>query len=76
MAGAAHPNAARLFVDFVLSKEGQELFRDLGKIPARSDVTPRIGIDRDKLRMIPPEEEAKTAYYGKLFDDLFVKRPK
>jgi iron(III) transport system substrate-binding protein len=76
MAGAAHPNAARLFVDFVLSKEGQELFRDLGKIPARKDVTPRIGIDRDKLRMIPPEEEAKTAYYGKLFDDLFVKRPK
>ena len=74
MAGAAHPNAARLFIDYVLSKEGQELFRDLGKIPARSDVTPRINIDRDKLRMIPPDEEAKTAYYGKLFDDLFVKR--
>jgi len=76
MAGAAHPNAARLFVDYVLSKEGQDLFRDLGKTPARSDVAPRTNIDRDKLRMIPPEEEARTAYYGKLFDDLFVKRTK
>src|SRR5207244_7406821 len=76
MAGAPHPNAARLFVDYTLSKEGQELFRDLGKIPARGDVTPRINIDRDKIRMIPPEEEAKTVYYGKLFDELFVKHVK
>jgi hypothetical protein len=37
---------------------------------------PRINIDRDKIRMIPPEEEAKTAYYGKLFDELFVKHVK
>jgi iron(III) transport system substrate-binding protein len=74
MAGAAHPNAARLFIDYVLSKEGQELFRNLGKIPARSDVVPKINIDRDKVRMIPPEESARTQYYAKLFDDLFVKR--
>ena len=74
MSGAAHPNAARLFIDYVLSREGQELFRNLGKIPARSDVTPKINIDRDKVRMIPPEEAARTTYYAKLFDDLFVKR--
>ncbi|MSP37168.1 MAG: extracellular solute-binding protein [Deltaproteobacteria bacterium] len=73
-AGAAHPNAARLFIDYVLSKDGQELFRNLGKIPARSDVTPKISIDRDKIRMIPPEEAARTQYYAKLFDYLFVKR--
>ena len=35
---AAHPNAARLFTDFALSKEGQEKLRDEGRIPARSDV--------------------------------------
>ena len=74
MAGAPHPSAARLFVDYVLSKEGQELFRKLGKIPARGDVVPRISIDREKVRMIPPEEEARTGYYAKLFDELFVKR--
>jgi hypothetical protein len=49
------------------------LFRSLGKIPARSDVTPTIKIDRDKIRMIPAEESARTAYYAKLFDNLFVK---
>ncbi len=74
MAGAAHPNSARLFIDYVLSREGQELFRNLGKIPARSDVAPKINIDRDKVRMIPPEESARTQYYAKLFDDLFIKR--
>jgi iron(III) transport system substrate-binding protein len=76
MAGATHPNAARLFIDYVLSREGQELFRNLGKVPARSDVTPKINIDRDKVRMIPPEETARTMYYAKLFDDLFVKQVK
>src|SRR5215470_5978467 len=37
---APHPNAARLFVDFVLSKEGQNLLRGLRRIPARPDVLP------------------------------------
>ncbi len=35
---ARHPNAARLFIDFALSKNGQEMLRDKGRIPARSDV--------------------------------------
>ncbi|HVO96395.1 MAG TPA: extracellular solute-binding protein [Terriglobales bacterium] len=76
MAGAPHPSAARVFVDYLLSKEGQELFRNLGKLPARSDVMPKYNIDRDKIRMIPPEEEARTGFYAKLFDDLFVKGTK
>ena len=37
---APHPNAAKLFVDFVLSKEGQNLLRSLRRIPARPDVAP------------------------------------
>jgi len=76
MAGAPHPNAARLFVDYTLSREGQELFRNLRKVPARNDVVPKFNIDRDKIKMIPPEEEARTGYYAKLFGDLFVKRMK
>ena len=35
---APHPNAARLFVDFVLSKEGQEIIVHYGRSSARSDV--------------------------------------
>ena len=35
---APHPNAARLFVDFCLSKEGQSVLVGVGKSSARSDV--------------------------------------
>ncbi len=35
-----HPNAALLFADFMLSREGQTVFRKAGYIPARPDVPP------------------------------------
>src|SRR5207247_4466817 len=35
---APQPNAAKLFVDFVFWKDGQNLLRGLRRIPARSDV--------------------------------------
>lgn len=35
---APHPNAGRLFVDFCLSKEGQNVLTGVGKSSARSDV--------------------------------------
>jgi len=43
MAGAkaSHPNAAKLFIDFTLSKEGQEKLWDFQRIPSRSDVEPK-----------------------------------
>ncbi len=37
---APHPNASRLFVDFVLSREGQMVFKKIGRIPARTEVEP------------------------------------
>lgn len=73
MSNAPHPNAARLVVEFAISKEGQTLMSKLGKVPGRSDVEPKIGVDRSKLRILTPEEEAKTAHYQKMFDDLFGK---
>lgn len=73
MANAPRPNAARLLVEFALSKEGQSLMSKLGKVPARGDVEPKIGVDRAKLRILPPAEEARTAHYQKMFDDLFGK---
>lgn len=39
-AKAPHPNAARLFYDFVISKEGQEMLRGFQRIPVRKDVEP------------------------------------
>lgn len=37
-ASAPHPNAARLFVDFVLSKEGQTAIKNLGGVVSRMDI--------------------------------------
>ena len=35
-----HPNAGLLFIEFALSKEGQEVFQKAGYVPARPDVPP------------------------------------
>jgi len=39
-ANAPNPNSARLFVDFLLSKEAQGLMRERFRIPSRPDVPP------------------------------------
>ena len=41
MDGAPHPAAARLFVDFFLSRKAQKLFLDQGHIPLRGGIIPR-----------------------------------
>lgn len=35
-----HPHAAKLFIDYILSKEGQEVMRGLGRNTTRTDVDP------------------------------------
>src|SRR6185369_6931467 len=39
-AKAPHPNAGKLFIDYLLSKRGQELIRSLNRIPDRIDTPP------------------------------------
>ena len=39
-AKASHPNASKLFIDFVLSEEGQKLLVGFRRIPVRKDVKP------------------------------------
>jgi ABC-type Fe3+ transport system substrate-binding protein len=38
--GAPHPNAAKAWIEFWLTKEGQELLAEWGNSPARADVRP------------------------------------
>jgi ABC-type Fe3+ transport system substrate-binding protein len=38
--GSAHPNAGLLFVEFMTSKEGQQIFQKANYLPARADVPP------------------------------------
>jgi len=46
-AKAQHPNAAKLFADFMLSEEGQKVIASFGRVPTRRGVTTDIqGLDK------------------------------
>ena len=46
-ARAAHPNAAKLFVDFMLSEDGQKIIASFGRVPTRIGVPIAVqGIDK------------------------------
>jgi iron(III) transport system substrate-binding protein len=70
-ANAPHPNASRLFVDFVLSREGQMVFKKIGRIPARIEVEPDPpGLIRGlKLHIIGTEGSLQGTI--KLYKELF-----
>src|SRR5207247_6119819 len=73
--GAPHPNAARVFVDFMLSREYAEWrVQALGNTPAPADVTPRP-LDEHKLQFAaddraerPITEGLQWGIASKLFD--------
>lgn len=51
---AQHPEAAKKFVDFLLSRKGQELVRSQGYIPGRKDIPLPAGYpSREAIRLIP-----------------------
>src|SRR4030095_5550120 len=54
-AKAPHPNAARLFVDFLLSKEAEGLMRERYRIPSRPDVPPDPPELTKGLKIIPTD---------------------
>ena len=52
--GAPHPNAARLFVDFLLSREGQEILGAAGYFAPRTDViSPILSEAPPKTKIVP-----------------------
>ena len=60
-ADAPHPEAAKVFVNFALSKEGQATVRDSGRISARSD-WPAASPSTAKLKLHPVQPEAASDY--------------
>jgi len=72
-AKAPHPNAGKLFVDFVLSKRGQELVRNMNRIPDRSDTPPEQMrfIEGVKPAFAPNEVLENFEAYAKTFHDIF-----
>lgn len=58
-AEAANPDAAKVFVDFVLSRQGQQIVVEVGSFyPARTDVAPPAGAPPlDSITFIPVDWE-------------------
>lgn len=57
---AARPNAAKLYSDFVLSREGQETLRSVQRIPVRKDVDadpPGLFKGYDRIMLQPAKRE-------------------
>jgi len=72
-AKATHPNAARLLMDFLLSKKGQEILRSLRRIPDRTDTPPdppRL-IEDIRPAVTSPEVYDNFDRYIRLFDETF-----
>jgi len=72
-AKAPHPNAARLFIDFVLSKRGQEVIRGMNRIPDRIDTPPDQArlTENIKPAFAPAEVLDNFERYAKLFHEIF-----
>jgi iron(III) transport system substrate-binding protein len=51
-ARAPHPNAARLFADFILSKEGQEIIKSRNRVPSSTAVASPL--NKFSYRLIDP----------------------
>ena len=78
MAGAktSHPNAAKLFIDFTLSKEGQEKLWDFQRIPSRNDVEPKPArlFRGYKRYVVHPEEMQNLDDTAKLYSQILKTR--
>jgi iron(III) transport system substrate-binding protein len=71
---ASNPNAGKLFIDFILSKRGQEMIRDMRRIPARSDVKPLAPkMDQSKLhlKVVPAAVSVNADKYAAEFRKIF-----
>jgi iron(III) transport system substrate-binding protein len=68
-----HPNAARLYVDFVLSKEGQNIIRGFHRLTARSDLAQEQPAAVKDLHIVPvdPKLADHIDDYTKLLREIF-----
>ena len=68
-----HPNAARLYVDFVLSSDGQKTLADMGRYLARLEFMQEQMAKAKGLQMTPvsPELGENIVEYAKLMREIF-----
>jgi iron(III) transport system substrate-binding protein len=72
--GATSPNAAKLLVDFVLSKEGQTVIKSFNRIPTRRDVLPDPPRLVQGLKFYPDQMDSVDRFeeFDKMFRDIFL----
>jgi ABC-type Fe3+ transport system substrate-binding protein len=74
---APHPNAAKLLVDFIISREGQQVYRDadyLAADPAVPALDPSLKPEDGHFRVhffAPETIETNMPRWKQIFDDLF-----
>jgi iron(III) transport system substrate-binding protein len=71
--GAPHPNAARLFADFFVGPDPQEIFAKLGEYVLHPDVEGRFRNDvtDDQIVAMRPLTAAETETWKKKFGEMF-----
>jgi len=72
-AGAPHPNAGKLFLEFCLSREGQKLMQTPGRLSARSDFGNEQSDMLKDLKIVPvsPSLAEKLTEYAKQLRTIF-----
>jgi iron(III) transport system substrate-binding protein len=71
--GAPHPNAARLFLEFVLSRDGQKLMQTPGRHIARGDLANEQAAMLKALKIVPvdPALAERLDEYAKQMRGIF-----
>ena len=76
-AKAPHPNAARLFLDFMISRAGQDVFRNRDYIPMHPEVSaksPELKPETGGYKAIvysPEEVDANAKRWATMFQNIF-----
>jgi len=71
---APHPNAAKLFIDFVLSREGQRVVLSSERNSARSDLAQEQTAMKDaKLIPLDPAQGDNMEFYARQAQEIFGK---
>jgi iron(III) transport system substrate-binding protein len=74
---APHPNAARLFVEFMLSDAGQKVMADSDYLPASPNVQAKVpenmpGVGKFKVTVVTPDQARDdTPKWSAIYKDIF-----
>ena len=75
--GAPHPNAGKLLFDFLVSEDGQKLYRDADYMPVDPNVPPRDpslrpdGVTFRAITLTPEQIDASMPKWVGIYNDLF-----